>query len=73
MKTQPGLIALRNACIAQARELTAFTGRKHVVRDTGAPGMRRYIVCPLFEPGREGCMHDAGYAALGLLVAESIQ
>jgi hypothetical protein len=55
--------------IRHARERTARERRQYVVREDGS----RYLVCPLYEAGREGEQHDAGYAALGTLVAESLK
>ena len=51
-----------------AEQYTQQTKRKHVVRDDRG----FFFVCPLYEPGREGSVHDAGYTALGLLVKESL-
>lgn len=55
-------------CLVEARNLTATTGRKHVVRtDRG-----RYFVVPLYAPGQEGYKHDAGFTSIGQLVEESM-
>lgn len=58
----------KEQALKQARLLTSSTGRKHVVREDYG----RYFVCPLYEEGREGYQHDAGYAGQGILVAESM-
>jgi hypothetical protein len=59
----------RRKALADAERLTKETGRKHVVRDD----YDRFYVCPLYELGAEGYRADAGYSALGVLVAESMK
>jgi hypothetical protein len=54
--------------IRVAAERTEEQGRKFVVRK--AEG--KFFVVPLYEAGREGDRHDAGYACLGVLVEESL-
>jgi hypothetical protein len=54
--------------LVEARNLTATTGRKHVVRVSCG----RYFVVPLFAPGKEGYKHDAGFTSFGQLVEESM-
>lgn len=62
----------REEALAEARRLNRLTHRKHVVRNEGFTRAGPYFVCPLFEEGREGYAVDAGYAALGAIVQESL-
>ena len=54
--------------IRVALERTESEGRKFVARK--AEG--KFFVVPLFEDGREGDKHDAGYATVGVLVEASL-
>lgn len=59
----------REEALKAARSATTRTGRKHVVREDHGV----YNICPHYELGGEGYRHDPGYAALGVLVVESLQ
>ena len=59
---------LKNAAIEEAKVVTARTGRKHVVREDYS----EYLICPMYELGREGRGVDHGYSGIGLLVKESL-
>ena len=54
--------------IRYARELTEWARRKFVARVEGG----KFYVVPLYTAGREGQEHDAGYAAIGSLIKESL-
>ena len=59
-----------HAAFDQADRLTKQTGREHIVRNRGFSDTPDYIVAPRYEEGREGYVHDAGYAALGAWVTQ---
>lgn len=61
----------KETALMQAREVTARTGIKHVVREDYG----KYLVVPLYAPrfpGDPHPPHDPGFAALGILVKESL-
>ena len=58
-------------CIDLALDLTSRTRCEYVVRNRGFREAPDYFVAPMFELGREGFQHDAGYAGLGTLVWRS--
>jgi hypothetical protein len=68
VEAAPSALSVRERSIEHAREVSERTGIKHVVREDHGT----YLVLPLYREGREGREHDPGFAALGLLVKESL-
>lgn len=60
-------IAILNA-VQKAREVSAETRRKHVVRNDYG----KLFIVPLYLADYEGERHDPGYTSLGSIISESL-